>query len=92
MRSGKMRDIDEMKEKALKAIDKQAMFGEILILTNTTGHTFLINIWRRGDMLAPDDVQQRLVMSGLDLSEKEREAHISRRIPRLSTATAWSRA
>jgi len=68
-----MRDIDEMKEKALKAVDKQATFGEDINLDEYDRAYVPHQYMAQEEMCSlPNDVQQRLVMSGLDLSEKER--------------------
>ena len=68
-----MRDIDEMKEKALKAVDKKATFGEDINLDEYDRAYVPHQYMAQEEMCSlPNDVQQRLVMSGLDLSEKER--------------------
>jgi len=68
-----MRDIDEMKEKALKAVDKKATFGEDINL-DEYDRAYVPHQYMAEEEICslPDDVQRRLVMSGLDLSEKER--------------------
>lgn len=68
-----MRDIDETKEKALQAIDKKAMFGEDINLDEYDRAYVPHQYMAKEEICSlPEDVQQRLVMSGLDLSEKER--------------------
>jgi uncharacterized protein len=68
-----MFNIEELKEKALQAVDKKALFGEDVDL-NTFDRTFVPHKYLAEKELCslPDDEQSRLLMSGLDVTGKGR--------------------
>ncbi|MCX5813539.1 MAG: SufD family Fe-S cluster assembly protein [Proteobacteria bacterium] len=68
-----MFNIEELKEKALQAVNKKALFGEDVDL-NTFDRTFVPHKYLAETELCnlPDDEQSRLLMSGLDVTGKGR--------------------
>ncbi|MGV8074511.1 MAG: SufD family Fe-S cluster assembly protein [Syntrophobacteraceae bacterium] len=68
-----MQDIENIKEKAQAAADKKALFGDDLDL-NKYDRSFVPHKYLAEEEITalPDDEQQRLLMSGLDVTGKDR--------------------